>query len=137
MWRTIFLYALALAIAVALLEWLQYRYLARAFPMEIYIALIAVGFIALGVWVGIRLTPRPPRGAFERNIAAARALGLSDREWEVLELLAAGQSNKEIARSLGISPNTVKTHVARVYEKLEVSRRLQAVEKARSLWLVE
>ena len=137
MWRTILVYALALSLGATLLEWLQLQYLTRVFTAEFYIGLIGIGFVALGVWVGIQLTPRSAAGPFARNTAAARSLGLSDREWQVLDLLATGQSNKEIARSLGISPNTVKTHVARVYEKLGVSRRVQAVEKARLLALIQ
>ena len=136
MWRTILLYALALALAASALEWLKYRYWTGAFSGEIYIFLIACGFIALGLWAGRRLTPRPRAAAFERNQAAVRSLGLSPRECEILELLASGRSNKELARALGISPNTVKTHVARVYEKLEVQKRMQAVEKARWLALI-
>ena len=134
--RTILLYALALALGAGLLQWLEYRYLTRAFSTEIYIALLAAGFIALGVWAGSRLTPRPSSPDFQRNHAAIRSLGLTDRECEILELLASGQSNKEMARALGISPNTVKTHVARVYEKLEVRKRMQAIEKARWLALI-
>jgi len=134
--RTIILYALALAVAAAGLNWLEYRYFARAFSTEIYIAILAVGFVALGVWVGTRLTGGRAPAAFERNEAAIRALGLSPRECEILEALASGDSNKELARRLGISPNTVKTHVARVYEKLEVQRRVQAIEKARFLALI-
>ena len=135
--RTIILYALALAAAVAALNWLEYRYLARAFTGEIYFALIAAGFVALGVWTGTRLTPRrAPGEPFARNEAAIRSLGLSPREVEILEALAGGDSNKEMARRLGISPNTVKTHIARVYDKLEVQRRVQAIDKARSLDLI-
>ena len=135
--RTIILYALVLAGAAAVLNWLEYRYLARAFPGEIYFALVAVGFVALGIWAGTRLTPRRPAGEpFARNEAAIRSLGLSPREVEILEALAGGDSNKEMARRLGISPNTVKTHVARVYDKLEVQRRVQAIDKARSLALI-
>ena len=135
--RTIILYAAALAIAAFLLDWLEYRYLARAFSTQLYVALLAIFFIALGVWAGIKLTPRrAPSPAFQRNAAAARSLGLSPRELEIIEALATGESNKEMARRLGISPNTVKTHVARVYEKLEVQRRVQAVEKARFLTLI-
>ena len=135
--RTIILYAVALALAAFLLSWLELRYYARAFTTEIYIALLAVGFIALGIWAGMKLTPRRPAGqGFTRNDAAARALGLSPRELEIIEALALGESNKEMARRLGISPNTVKTHIARVYEKLEVQRRVQAVEKARFLNLI-
>jgi DNA-binding CsgD family transcriptional regulator len=136
MWRTILVYAVALAVAAAALEWLEYRYVTRRFSIEIYIALIAVGFAALGVWAGRKLTPAPAAATFERNDAAIRSLGLSPRECEILALLASGQSNKELARTLGISPNTVKTHVARIYEKLEVDRRVQAIEKARWLALI-
>jgi DNA-binding CsgD family transcriptional regulator len=133
----VILYALALGFLATLLSWLEYRYLTRAFSFEFYLALIAAGSIALGAWLGQRLTPRRSRKAgFERNAAAIRSLGLSPREIDVLERLAAGESNKEIARRLGISPNTVKTHVARVYGKLAVQRRVQAIEKARLLALI-
>jgi DNA-binding CsgD family transcriptional regulator len=136
--RTIILYAVALAVASLLLNWLEYRYLARAFSTELYIAILAIGFIALGAWAGMKLTPRGARAEpFRRNAAAARSLGLSPRELEIIEALATGESNKEMARRLGISPNTVKTHIARVYDKLEVQRRVQAVEKARFLTLIE
>ena len=135
--RVIVLYALALGLAATLLAWLEYRYLARAFSFEIYLLLVAGGAIVFGAWLGNRLTPRRATSApFERNTAAARSLGLSQRELDILDRLAAGESNKEIARRLGISPNTVKTHVARVYDKLAVQRRVQAVEKARFLTLI-
>lgn len=137
MTRTIILYAIALAIALAALEWLQTRYAVRAVSPELYIGVLALAFTALGIWAGRRLTPGPaPTGPFERNDAAIRALGLTPRECEILDLLASGRSNKELARSLGISPNTVKTHVARLYEKLGVDRRIRAVEEARALALI-
>jgi DNA-binding CsgD family transcriptional regulator len=136
MWRTVLVYAVALAVAAAVLEWLEYRYVTHLFSPEIYIALIAAAFAALGVWAGRKLTPATAAGPFERNEAAIRSLGLSRRECEILALLASGQSNKELARTLGISPNTVKTHIARVFEKLEVDRRVQAIEKARWLGLI-
>lgn len=131
------LYAIALALAVAGLEWLEYRYVTRVFSTQIYIVLLAAGFAGLGLWAGHRLTRRreAPSG-FERNDAAVRSLGLTPRECEVLELLAAGRSTKEMARQLGISPNTAKTHLARIYEKLEVQRRTQAIHKARELALI-
>jgi DNA-binding NarL/FixJ family response regulator len=134
--RTVILYALALALAVAALQWLEHRFVMRAFSFEIYVALVAAGFVALGLWAGMRLTPRPAGTVFERNEAAIRSIGLTSREFEILELLASGQSNKELARTLGISPNTVKTHVARLYEKLEVANRIGAIEKARWLALI-
>jgi len=134
--RTIILYALALALAAAALEWLRWRYLAHAFSTEIYIAILALGFVGLGRWAGRRLTPRPAAASFERNEAAIRALGLSPRECEILALLASGRSNKQLARTLGISPNTVKTHLARLYQKLEAQNRVQAIGKARWLALI-
>lgn len=134
--RTVILYALALALAATALQWLRWRYLVHAFSTEIYIAIVALGFVALGIWAGRRLTPAPRPAAFVRNEAAIRSLGLSRRECEILALLASGQSNKGLARGLGVSPNTIKTHVARVYEKLEVANRVQAIEKARWLALI-
>ena len=130
--RPIILYGTALAAAAFLLEWLNYKHVVHRWSTEFYIACIAILFVALGIWAGNRLTARP-RQAFVRNDAAVTALGLSARECEVLEMLAAGHANKVIARQLDISPNTVKTHVARVYEKLAVASRTQAVQKARTL----
>lgn len=136
--RMIVLYAMALALAVAGLEWLEYRYVTRVFSTQIYIVLLAAGFAGLGVWAGHRLTQRrrAPTLEFQRNDAAVRSLGLTPREYEVLELLAAGRSTKEMARQLGISPNTAKTHLTRVYQKLAVQRRIQAIHKARELALI-
>ena len=134
--RIIVFYAAALALAAAALDWLDYRHATRAFSTQIYITLIAIGFVGLGIWVGRRLTPRARPAEFRRNEAAIRSLRLSPRECEILDLLASGRSNKEMARALSISPNTVKTHIARVYEKLEVARRVQAIERARGLALI-
>lgn len=134
--RTILLYALGLAAAVAALQGLEHRYVLRSFSTDIYIALLAIGFTGLGLWAGYRLTPGAPAAAFERNDAAVRSLGMTARESEILALLASGRSNKELARALGISPNTVKTHLARLYEKLEARNRVQAIEKARRLAII-
>jgi DNA-binding NarL/FixJ family response regulator len=134
--RVVILYALALAGGAFLLQWLQYNYLVRTFPTEIYIGLIALGFAALGVWAGMRLARRPASATFEKNAAAIASLGITLREEEVLGLLAAGKSNKEIAEKMGVSPNTVKTQIASLYQKLEVQRRTQAVQKARELALI-
>lgn len=136
MTRTILLWALVLAAGAFALQWLDHQYLARTLPREAYIAVIGAVFAAGGVWVGWKLTSRTAPGPFQRNAAALAALGLTGQEVKVLEALAAGQSNKEIARALGLSPNTVKTHLANLYAKLEVSRRTQAVNKARDLSLV-
>ncbi|ANP45206.1 helix-turn-helix transcriptional regulator [Candidatus Viadribacter manganicus] len=134
--RVVILYALGLAAGAFLLQWLQYNYLVRAFPSEIYIGLIAAAFAGLGVWAGMRLARRPNPATFEKNTAAIASLGITPREQEVLALLAAGKSNKEIASKLGVSPNTVKTQIASLYQKLEVQRRTQAVQKARELALI-
>ena len=134
--RTIITYALALAAGAFALQWLQYRFLVRAFPAEIYIALIAVAFAGLGVWAGLKLARRATPPEFQRNDAAIASLGLTPREQEVLTQLAAGKSNKEIAQKLGVSPNTVKTQVASLYQKLEVQRRTQAIQKARELAII-
>jgi DNA-binding CsgD family transcriptional regulator len=136
MLRFVLPYALALAVATMVLEWLRYRHLTRIDSTEIYVAILAIGFVALGIWLGRKLTPQPRPAEFQRNDAAIRSLGLTARECEILDLLASGQSNKELARTLGISPNTVKTHVARVYEKLEVQKRVAAIEKARWLAII-
>jgi DNA-binding NarL/FixJ family response regulator len=127
------LYGLALAGGAFVLEWLDYKHAVRAWSTELYIAIVAILFIALGMWLGNRLTTRSRGPAFERNIAAIRSLGISDRECEVLDLLASGAANKVIARRLGISPNTVKTHVARLFEKLEAANRTEAIHKALAL----
>jgi NarL family two-component system response regulator LiaR len=129
-------YALALATGALALHWLQYNYLVHTFPLEIYIVLIAVGFAVLGIWAGLRLARRPAPASFEQNTAALASLSITPREQQVLGLLATGRSNKEIARELGVSPNTVKTQLASLYQKLEVERRTQAIQKARELALI-
>lgn len=85
MTRTIILYALALALAAAALEWLECRYLLRSFSTEIYMLVIAASFVALGIWAGIKLTPRAPSAEFVRNDAAVRSLGISRHELEIIE----------------------------------------------------
>jgi DNA-binding CsgD family transcriptional regulator len=136
MLRTILIYGTLLAAATLTLQWLEFRFLVMSHAMEIYVALVALIFLALGVWVGVRLFHRSPQGPFEPNKAAQETLGISARELQVLELLAAGRSNKEIAGRLEVSPNTVKTHIAKLFEKLEVSRRTEAILRARELGMI-
>lgn len=137
-WRAMLAYGVLLAAGVGLLQWLEYRHLTRAHSGELQFTFVAVLFLGLGVWVGWRLMGRAdkPAGAPDGNPAARATLGISDREHEVLGLLAAGLSNKEIAGRLGVSPNTVKTHLARLFEKLGARRRTEAILKARELGLV-
>ncbi|MBW8841876.1 MAG: response regulator transcription factor [Sphingomonadales bacterium] len=137
MWRTVILYALGLAVAAVALEQLKFRYAADEISTDVYVGLLALGFTVLGLWAGHRLTAKKPAAAFERNHAAIASLNLTRRECEILKLLASGQSNKELARELGVSPNTVKTHLSSLFAKLDVDRRVKAIEKARFLSLIE
>ncbi len=129
-------WALVLAVGAFTLEWLQSRYLLHALAWEPYVALIGVSFAAGGIWLGWRLNARAAPAPFARNAAAVAALGLTGQEMRVLDQIAAGLSNKEIARALGLSPNTVKTHVSNIFAKLGVRRRTEAIGKAHDLLLI-
>lgn len=136
MGRTIAISAACLALGAFALAWLEHRFMARSISSETYIAIIAAAFAGLGAWTMHHLMSRPARGDFERNIAAQRSLKMTEREYEVLALVASGRSNKEIARKLAVSPNTVKTHLSNLFAKLEVKNRTQAVDAARRLSLI-
>ena len=136
MMRSIVFYGVLIAAAAFVLQWLEYKAAVRLYSTELYIVLIAILFTALGIWVGVRLSRRNQRSGFERNDRALEQLRISEREYEVLQLLAAGYSNKEIANRLFVSLNTIKTHLAHVYDKLDVNRRTQAVHKAKALRLI-
>ena len=136
MLRAIFVWALVLAAGAFVLQWLQYEYLVRMFSREVYIGIIGTAFAAGGVWLGWKLAARTGPNAFTRNEAAMGSLGLTGQEIRVLEALASGHSNKEIANTLGLSPNTVKTHTANLYAKLGVSSRTRAVNAARELHIL-
>ena len=137
MLKTVLVYGFAFAAGALALQWLEYQIWARAHAGTIYVALIAVAFLGLGIWVGRRLFDREPRaGEFAPNERAQSSLGITERERQVLQLLANGRSNKEIAAQLGLSPNTVKTHIARLFEKLRVARRTEAIQLGRELGLV-
>ena len=135
--RAILAYGVLLAAGAGLLQWLQYRQAMQMHSGEVQVAMVAALFLALGVWVGVRLVQRPAGTApADGNPAAQETLGISAREKEVLDLLADGLSNKEIANRLCVSPNTVKTHVARLLAKLGARRRTEAISKARELGLL-
>lgn len=136
MWKRVAAYGAALAAGALALQWLRYDRLARSRPEEIYTALIAAAFLALGVFLGMRVFAAPKPMPFDGNPNAVASLGISPRELVVLKELAAGRSNKEIARRLEVSPNTVKTHLARLYEKLGAERRTDAVNRARELGII-
>jgi DNA-binding CsgD family transcriptional regulator len=137
--RTIILYGLALAILIFLLKFMEYSLFVHDLSTETYVGIIAVMFTVLGIWAGVRLTRKKIVAVnydFVLNADGLERLGISKREHEVLELIARGLSNQEIADKLFVSLNTVKTHVSNLFLKLEVSRRTQAIQKAKELQLI-
>ncbi|WP_438860318.1 hypothetical protein [Achromobacter spanius] len=95
-WKHLLGYGALLAAGTLALQWLDYQRLARLHPGDIYLFLVAAGFLALGIFVGARAFAAPPPAPFDGNPKARAALGLSERELEVLYELAAGHANKEI-----------------------------------------
>lgn len=153
--KHIILYGVSLAALLFLLKWLELRFIIIDHAFEIYAGAIAIIFTALGIWLALKLTkPRirtvvvekevyinkevyistPPD--FTLNEEALNRSGLSKRELEVLQLIAQGFSNQEIANQLFVSLNTVKTHSSNLFLKLDVKRRTQAIEKAKRLSLI-
>lgn len=128
--RIIIAYGLMLTIAAFVLAWLDYKFWVRDIGWQVYGLFIAVLFAILGVWVERQRQSSQPKVSSERNEKAIKALGLTSREIEVLECLRKGESNKRIAKSLGISPNTVKTHLKSLYAKIGANNRTQAVSQA-------
>ena len=126
----------ALALAAFALDWLEYKNLVRSLSTQTYILILVSAFTLLGIWFGHHLTKSPKRNKFVINQKAIEALRLTRREQAVLEHLAEGKSNKQIARDLGISPNTVKTHITNLTAKLEANGRMEAVFAARSLGIL-
>jgi DNA-binding CsgD family transcriptional regulator len=135
-WKPVVFYGALLAVGALALQWIDYQQLARAHAGNLYTFVVAAGFLGLGVYIGARVIGRTQPAPFDGNTKAQAALGISSRELEVLHEIAAGRSNKEIAARLNVSPHTVKTHVARLFEKLEASRRTEAISKARELGIV-
>lgn len=137
MWKQIAIYGALLALGTLALQWVDYQRLARTRSGDIYDFLLAAAFLALGLLIGARVLGRRKASApFDGNPQAVAALGISPRELDVLAELAAGHSNKQIAARLQVSPNTVKTHVARLFDKLGARRRTEALRKARELGLL-
>lgn len=137
--KTVLLYGTALAALTALLKFIEYRYLVRDLALEFYLGIVAVLFTGLGVWAGLRLTRKQTvviAPNFTRNDAELESLGISKREFEVLELIAEGLSNQEIADKLFVSLNTVKTHSSSLFMKLAVRRRTEALRRAKELRLL-
>ena len=141
------LYGASMAGILFLLKWLELRFVIVNHAFEIYIGTIALIFTALGIWLALKLSKPKIQivekeiyirntGNFVQNENEIARLGISKRELDVLELMAEGFSNDEIAARLFVSLNTIKTHGSKLFEKLDVKRRTQAVEKAKKLSII-
>ena len=144
--KDILLFGLIGGLLIALLRLIEYRFLLVEHSLELYGGLVAALFAGAGIWLGLKLTRaketvvvkevRVAATPFVRDDARVAALGLTGREVEILELIAAGLSNREIAERLFVSENTVKTHSSRVFAKLNARRRTQAVQIAKAEGLI-
>ncbi|KGO86358.1 LuxR family transcriptional regulator [Flavobacterium rivuli WB 3.3-2 = DSM 21788] len=147
--RSTILYSISLAILLFFLKWLELRYIIFTHSFEIYAGCIAVLFTALGIWLALKLSkPKIETIVVEKevrvnsnenivpDVSLISQLEITKRELEILNLLAQGHSNQEIAATLFVSLSTVKTHNQNLFEKLDVKRRIQAVEKAKRLHLI-
>jgi two-component system, NarL family, response regulator LiaR len=152
--RQVLIYGLVGGVLIALLKWMEYRYLVIEHSVEIYGGLIAATFAVLGIWLGLKLTkkktvvqetivvkevpvPMPAVAEpFVLNEKKRADLSITRREMEILELIAQGMSNREIAEKLFVSENTVKTHSSRVFDKLGAKRRTQAVQLGKEFGLL-
>ena len=144
--KTIVLYGIGGGLLIAGMRAVEYRWLVVEHSLEIYGGIVAAVFASLGVWLGLKLTRErvvvrevqvPAPAEFVRDEARVQSLGITARELEVLNLIAAGHATREIADLLHVSENTVKTHSSRVFDKLGASRRTQAVQKAREQRVIQ
>ena len=145
--RHVLIYGLIGGILIAVLKWTEYRFLVIEHSIEIYGGLTAATFAVLGIWLGLKLTGTKDRVVVKEVLVPAREpfvpderkredLGITRRECEILELIAQGMSNREIAGRLYLSENTIKTHSSRVFDKLGAKRRTQAVQLGKEFGLL-
>jgi ATP/maltotriose-dependent transcriptional regulator MalT len=145
--KHVLLYGILAGVLIAGLKFIEYRWLVVEHSIEIYGGLVAALFATLGIWLGLRLTRRTETvvvrevmvaapAEFVRDQAKLESLGITPRELEILQLIAEGLSNKEIAARVFVSENTVKTHSSRVFDKLGARRRTQAVQLGKELRLI-
>jgi DNA-binding CsgD family transcriptional regulator len=143
----VLIYGLCGGILIAVLKYIEFRFLIAQHAFEIYGGLIAVIFAGLGIWLGLKWTkkkevlvvkevPVPSAQPFSLNEDRLKNLGITRRELEILELIAQGMSNREIAETLFVSENTVKTHSSRLFDKLSAKRRTQAVQIGKEMGLI-
>ena len=143
--KHILIYGLCGGVLIVILKLVEYRFLVIQHSIEIYGGLIALLFAVLGIWLGLKLTKNketvivrevPAPQFFTLNETRLRELGITRRELEILELIANGLSNREIAEKLFVSENTVKTHSSRLFDKLSAKRRTQAVQLGKEFGLI-
>jgi NarL family two-component system response regulator LiaR len=145
--RHVLIYGLIGGILIAVLKWTEYRFLVIEHSIEIYGGLTAATFAVLGIWLGLKLTGTKERVVVKEVLVPAgkpfvpderkrEDLGITRREFEILELIAQGMSNREIAGRLYVSENTIKTHSSRVFDKLGAKRRTQAVQLGKEFGLL-
>jgi NarL family two-component system response regulator LiaR len=144
--KTVLIYGLLGGLLIAALKLIEYKFLVVEHSLEIYGGLVAAIFAALGIWLGLKLTRAKetvvikeverPAAPFVVDAARVERFGITPREYEILELIAAGLSNREIAEKLFVSENTVKTHSSRLLDKLNAKRRTQAVQNAKAAGLI-
>jgi DNA-binding CsgD family transcriptional regulator len=145
--KHILIYGLCGGVLIVLLKLIEYRFLVIEHSLEIYGGLIALLFAGLGIWLGLKITKNketivvkevllPAQQSFTLNEVRLRELGITRRELEILELIAGGLSNREIAEKLFVSENTVKTHSSRLFDKLSAKRRTQAVQMGKEFGLI-
>jgi len=145
--KTILIYGLCGGALIVALKLIEYRFLVVEHSIEIYGGLIAAVFAGVGIWLGLKLTRKKeiiverevlvPAQPFVLNEKRLRDLSITPRELEILDLIAQGLSNREIAERLFVSENTVKTHSSRLFDKLSAKRRTQAVQIGKELGLIE
>ena len=147
--KQLLIYGICGGVLILALRLIEYRFMVLERSIEIYGALIALLFASVGIWLGLKLTkkeetvvvkevqvPVPTQEPFSVNRAKLQQLGITARELEILQLIASGMSNREIAEKLFVSENTVKTHSSRLFDKLEAKRRTQAVQIAKEHRLI-
>lgn len=136
MLKTIFIYGVVLGLLVFLISSAEYIFWIKLNYLELYMGIIAILFLVLGLWFGKKNILIPQKTQIEEQEFNQNELGISKREFDVLTLVSKGLSNQEIADTLFVSTNTIKTHTSNIFEKLEVKNRTQAIIKAKNLGLI-